>query len=183
MIYSNNEFRMKTPLLHIMSRRGDYLEYASKYFRNDKDVVLKAVRQDGRSLKYASKELRADRSVVLEAVKQNEGAFSYASKELKNDKELAMLAVKKWSWIFIEVGEDLQHDKELLLTALKTLKIINYSRNDFLHYVRRDIKKMVRATGISDFEMALKFLIAEDEKKVIESALQTTKKTINREWL
>ena len=52
-------------------------EYYTIYLRdldsnkNEKDVIMKAVKQKGSALKYASKELKGDKEVVMEAVKQN----------------------------------------------------------------------------------------------------------------
>jgi len=46
---------------------------SNKYadYRNDKEVVLKAVSQNGSSLSYASKELKNDKEVVIKAVSQD----------------------------------------------------------------------------------------------------------------
>ena len=42
--------------------------------RNDKQIVLAAVRRDGLALQYASDEMNNNREVVLAAVKQRGGA-------------------------------------------------------------------------------------------------------------
>ena len=55
-----------------------------KELKNDKKIVLEAVKQNGDALQYASEELKNDKEVVLEAVKRNRLALQYASKELKN---------------------------------------------------------------------------------------------------
>jgi len=178
----SSEDRMKTPVIERVSKRGCFLQFASKYLRGDKDVVLAAVKQDGHALYYASKALRADKEVVLEAVKNEGIALRFASNALKNDKELVLISVKDWSHNMIYVGDELQRDKEVLLTAVKAMKY-NYSINDFLNLVRKDIKKLARETGIKDFASALQFLIAEDEKKIIESALEITTTTKRKEWL
>jgi hypothetical protein len=39
--------------------------------RNDKEIVIEAVRQNGHSLMYASEELRNDKEIVMEAFKKN----------------------------------------------------------------------------------------------------------------
>lgn len=52
-------------------KNGLALYYASDELRNDKEVVLVAVGNDGWALRYASKELRNDKEVVLEAVVMN----------------------------------------------------------------------------------------------------------------
>jgi hypothetical protein len=46
--------------------------------KNDREIVLEAVRQAGWALYYASYELRADRQVIREAVKQNASALQFA---------------------------------------------------------------------------------------------------------
>jgi DNA repair ATPase RecN len=60
-------------------------------FKNNKEVVMSAVKESYIALKYASQELKNDKEVVLEAIKNNPEAFKYASEELKNDKELFAL--------------------------------------------------------------------------------------------
>jgi len=61
--------------------------------KNDKEVVMAAVKRNGDSLKYASEELKNDKEVSMAAVRQRcQGrlALKYASEESKNDKEVAM---------------------------------------------------------------------------------------------
>ncbi len=65
-------------------KKGGTLIFASEELKNDKDVVLEAVKNDGEALRFASKELQNDKDVVLEAVKQNWRALYSASEELFN---------------------------------------------------------------------------------------------------
>ncbi len=51
-------------------RNGRGFEYASEVLRNDREMVLTAVRRDVLFLEYASEALRNDRAVVLKAVRQ-----------------------------------------------------------------------------------------------------------------
>ena len=66
------------------------LQYASAEMKNDKEVVLAAVKQDGysMSLQYASADLKNDKEVVLAAVKQ-EGSTSARWKATDETKKLA----------------------------------------------------------------------------------------------
>ena len=64
------------------------------WLRNDRDLVLAAVKQDGRSLWDASEELRNDRGIVLAAVKQDGTALYYASEELKKDPDIKQTCKK-----------------------------------------------------------------------------------------
>jgi hypothetical protein len=61
------------------------LDFASDQLKNDKDVVLEAVKQNDYALYYASEQLKNDKDIVLEAVKQDGDAIRYASDELQND--------------------------------------------------------------------------------------------------
>ena len=56
---------------------------------NDKQYVLKAVKQYGNALKYADDSLKKDKEVVLEAVKQNGEALDYADTLFKKIKKLS----------------------------------------------------------------------------------------------
>ena len=86
---------------------------------NDREIVLKAVKQNGYALKYASDELKRDKEVVLEAIKNNEWALDYASDELKNDKEFILEAMKRNVDVFECASDELKNDKEFILEILK----------------------------------------------------------------
>ncbi len=57
--------------------------YASEELKNDKEVVLEAVKTNGFALNDASEELKSDKEIVLEAVKKVGLALGYASEELQ----------------------------------------------------------------------------------------------------
>ena len=59
-------------------------------YNGDREVVMKAVKQNGDALLHASVELKGDGEVVMEAVKQNGDALEHASVELHTDKEVVM---------------------------------------------------------------------------------------------
>jgi hypothetical protein len=54
----------------------------------------KIIENNGLALKYASKELKNDKKMVLIAVKNNGNALKYASEELQIDPELINVAKK-----------------------------------------------------------------------------------------
>ena len=55
-----------------------------------KEQALKKVAEDHSSLRNLPDELRNDRDVVLAAVKKNGNALTWASKELRNDREIVL---------------------------------------------------------------------------------------------
>ena len=70
-------------------------KYAAPALRDDRDLVLSAVRTARFSFRFASERLRSDKSVLLEALKIKPHSFRYASEALRNDPELALKAVKR----------------------------------------------------------------------------------------
>jgi hypothetical protein len=47
-----------------VNESGSALNYASELFRDDKEIVLKAVQNDGSALEYATQKLQNDEEVV-----------------------------------------------------------------------------------------------------------------------
>ena len=60
----------------------------SDNLRNDPEIVLAAVNQNGRALQHASGKLQNDREIVVAAVNQDRRALDYASAELRNGPEI-----------------------------------------------------------------------------------------------
>ena len=107
----------KELILEAVRDNGFSLEYASDQLKNDREVVETAVKQNGDALKYASDQLKNDREVVETAVKQNGDALKYASELLKNDHEIVKTALRYRHANFVYVGKKLKEDE----TALKSI--------------------------------------------------------------
>ncbi len=73
----------------LLKKDGFVLKHVSDTIKNDKDVVLAAVQQDGYTLEYASPDLQKDEE-VLAAVKQNASILQYTSEELKKNKQFLL---------------------------------------------------------------------------------------------
>ena len=131
---NNNETSQKGALKKSMSDRHSYvasfhrhapagarlnLEYASATLRNDRDVVLTAVQQNGRSLQYASETLRNDRDVVLAAQEQNGVVLYFASETLRNDRDVVLAAVEQNAYALQFASETLRNDREVVLAAVE----------------------------------------------------------------
>ena len=76
---------------HLKSRNhSNNYEYITKNPFPDNDCKLaffKVLKYDGLLLQFASNELRNDRDVVLRAVKENAGSIEVVSEELRSDRE------------------------------------------------------------------------------------------------
>ena len=62
---------------------GVSLQYGSKAARDDKLLVLTAVKHNGLDLAYASDRLKSDRDVVITAIRQNIEALQFAGRDLQ----------------------------------------------------------------------------------------------------
>ena len=106
-------YRVKTMQILKLKQWGGYLEDALEELKNDKEVVMEAVRDEWRALEYASEELRGDKELVMEAVRNDGRALEYASEELRGDKELVMEAVRDRGEALGYASKELQKDPEL----------------------------------------------------------------------
>ena len=59
--------------------------------KENRIVVLEAVRSNGEALQYASDILKRNKEIVIEAIKSNFKAYRFISDELKNDPEILEL--------------------------------------------------------------------------------------------
>ena len=108
----------RSVVLQAVLTEGRALEHASD-FRNDREVVLAAVRQTGWVLKYADESLRNDREVVLAAVKKDACALEYAG-DFRNDREVVLVAVHHSHGRALQYADDtLRSDREVVLEAVR----------------------------------------------------------------
>lgn len=109
----------KDVVLDAVRYRADSIQFASEELRNDKDVVLEAVNRDGLVLEILSKEFQNDKDVILEAIKNDIEALEFASKEIKADKEFLLKAIKYGSDALLFASEEIKADKEFMFKAVK----------------------------------------------------------------
>ena len=101
LFYASKELQAdKQLVLEVFKSKGEFfnwhvLDHVSENLKNDKEVVLAAVKQSGYALEYASENLKNDKEVVLAAVKTDSDAIGYASKKLQADKDVIKAAKSK----------------------------------------------------------------------------------------
>lgn len=95
----------------------------------NKNKVLKAVKEDGLLLKYASETLRNDRELVIEAIKNNDWALEFASDELKKDFLICVMACLKKSNknLMRFISPELKSNRYFILTlVLEDISFFSY---------------------------------------------------------
>lgn len=104
-------------LLSVLPANGTALQFASKGYRNDPQVVLAAVTSEGDALQHASAQRRQDRAIVLAAVRRQGRALQAAAPQLRDDKEVVMAAVRNEPMSLQHASVGMQDDEELVLAA------------------------------------------------------------------
>ena len=108
----------KEVVLKAVKQNGEALSEASLDLIDDKEVVLAAVKQNGKALQHAPIYLRNDKDVVLASVTQNGKALRYAF-GMKKDRDVVLAAVKQNGKALIYASDELKKDKQLQLEAVK----------------------------------------------------------------
>jgi hypothetical protein len=123
-------------VLDIVKQKGQELMYAPDHFKDNKKIVLTAVKNDGLALKNASSRLQNDEEVVMAAVSEKGQAIAFANERFWSDRKAMLTVVQTYGYgLFKHGSEELKEDKELVLEAVKNnkyvLKYVNQSlRNE-----------------------------------------------------
>ena len=123
-IYALSKPSDKEVVLAAMGKNAGLLKDAPRFFREDKDVVLAAVMNDGRALEFVWERafIWGDyKEVVSVAVRKNGEALQYACKTLQNDREAVLAAVAQNGGSLQYASATLWEDDEVVKTALGAL--------------------------------------------------------------
>ena len=125
--------------------------------KNNKDLLLAAVKTNGYVLDYASKELKNDKEVVLAAVKTNGFALYYASARLQGDQEVVRAAVKNNGWALYCAAIRFRDNKEVVLTPIRNNPHALDYASDRLQDDRDIVKEACKMSALS-FYFASRFI-------------------------
>ena len=114
----------KEYVLDIVEKCGEAIQYASPRLKNDRNVAITAINNNGFSLKYVSKELQDDEDIVLLAIDNYALALGFASDNLKKDRNIVMEAVKRNGFSLHYTPQEIRNDKQIVIEAVK-----NYGRS------------------------------------------------------
>jgi len=125
----------------------EILEKADVSFRNDKEVVLAAIKSFGGALEFASDELKNDIEVVKTAIQQDNdvggGFFQYASEDLKKNFDLVMFAIQHSQNLDIQdhplrfVSEEFKNNPEIVLASVE-------ANHQVIPFASETIKKIIK---------------------------------------
>ena len=108
-------------ILPAVKRNGLALQYASETLKSDREIVLTAVEQNGNALQYADNELRADREIVLAAVRQNGNALQYSANVIRHNLFVTLTAINnigRYSCL-ADINEEFASDRLFMFETIR----------------------------------------------------------------
>jgi hypothetical protein len=150
LLWSSKERRNDVDvLLQAVAYNGRALRYAFD-LRGNREVVMKAVKQDGAALQFASSALRGDREIVLAAVEQNPIALQYANGSMQKDKSIIMTAVKKDGIAVRCTMKEMRQDYDIARAAcIQTSKALPYLSEELQERLRKELYE----GNLNDFDL------------------------------
>ena len=102
-------------------KKGASLNCLDDIFKDDKEVVMEAIKLNGINLFYASSRFRKDSKMIALAILSNGDALSNLPKKYKADKNLVIEAIKssRSGAVFSFIHSSLKKDKEFMLKAIE----------------------------------------------------------------
>lgn len=101
---------------HLNPQGLQNLQYVSERLKNDSEIVIAAIKQEGFNLQFAPSEFKKDKNLAMLAIKNN-GSLEFLSKSLRNDKEIVILALKNNGSQLQFASDTLKNDKDLVAIA------------------------------------------------------------------
>lgn len=118
----NNEELM----LSIVNNNGLHLKYINN--KDDYNIVLHAVRQNGLAIQYASNNLKLNIKIIMEAIQQNPKVYDYLEYDLQDNPEIGMIMVQNNVANFKNLSDDLKSNMDLIFYVyFKDPNLIKYA--------------------------------------------------------
>ncbi|EFC48134.1 predicted protein [Naegleria gruberi] len=110
----------KELMLKAIRKQGECIKFASEKLRNKKAVVLMAVKSNPLALQFVEEKFKNDKSIVSKAVKLNGAALKFASDTFKSDPEIVMQAVNSNPYSIAHATDNLKNDPKIAMAAIKS---------------------------------------------------------------
>mmetsp|Transcript_40800 Transcript_40800/g.121953 ORF Transcript_40800/g.121953 Transcript_40800/m.121953 type:complete len:755 (+) Transcript_40800:95-2359(+) len=133
----------------VSASRGAVLEWAPGEFREDKALILEAVKYNGENLKEAADSLKSDRLFVMEAIEVDGAALAGASDDLRGDKDFIMAACALGHGKVMKgVKDNLKADQAFVFHAACTCPETFKYVSDSLRYNDAFVLQVVTGNGL-----------------------------------
>ena len=152
------------------------LQYASVELRNNKDVVLRAVKSSSCALHYASDMLLQDKDVMTAAASTTSfDVLEALNPYIRYDDDVMTAAILHSATAFRSASDALRNDKELVMaTVRQQIDAANYLPPRFLD----DKEVMMAAVTVDGSNLRYASKRLRDDKDLVMTAVRTTRPTI-----
>lgn len=130
----------KKEALEFVLEDGRNLSKLNKQFRNDEDVVLKALDSTTPIFHFASQELRANEKIAKKALESCIKNYNAVPMDLKKNKSFTLFALSIDGHVFNEIPKELKSDEDIIAMAvydsphaLNYISEISLSNESFIH--------------------------------------------------
>lgn len=155
------------------------LRFLSQDLKDDYDIVMEAVKQNGRALSCASVRLQDNPQIVIEAITEEYGwrNLAYASKAICNNKEVMLHAVKVDALALDYASEELRNDKDIIVAAINQCKNSKHINPRHIEKLERKLLEMEENATKDELIEMLKEAKEENKryKAMYEEAMQALK--------
>lgn len=108
----NNVPQEKNSLIAFLGEKGLGLQLVEGHLREDIDVVMAAVSQNGHALLYAGDPARLNKDIVMAAIRQTGDALFWAPEVFLSDEDIVSEALKTSSKIWKVLPENMKQNEK-----------------------------------------------------------------------
>jgi Domain of unknown function (DUF4116) len=123
--YGEGDFVFKAEYIERALEHGGNLPYMPPYIRKDPTRVKKEVSSVGRMLEYVSPKLKNNKEIVLAALKADVHSFEFASKKMRSDPDVFLAACSLEKALKL-TSKEIRSNPEILIKALNNGMLIDY---------------------------------------------------------
>ncbi|MFN5642548.1 MAG: DUF4116 domain-containing protein [Sphingobacteriales bacterium] len=116
---ANDELRNNKEIVLAALRRDPYcFRHAGEVIKNEKDIILAALSAYPDAFLYAAEELQNNKEFLLNCIKINPEVCEFISSTFQNDQEIIQYAVSCDGMSLQYASEELKNNREIVLTAI-----------------------------------------------------------------
>ena len=128
------------------------------FFRNQKPIVMQAVKIDGNAIKYASNNLKNDREIIMSAITFSKDRdynlirdpFEIVDEKYRIDHEIVLASMSNLCLEFIHIDDRLKKDKKFILKFLKSYDELSWQFFSLDYKFKNDKEVILRALSFTD---------------------------------
>lgn len=138
----------KKEALELVLQDGRALSKLSKQFRQDEDIVKKALSCGQAIFHFASQELRDNKQMAQIALQFCIKNYNCLSQNLKKNKELNLFALHLDGQVFNEIPKELKSDEDIILNSISTCPhAVSYANEETLKK-KEFIEALLKINGL-----------------------------------